>query len=101
MNGPENAYWIRSSTSSVPSFATCTWTSACDERERLRGRRAGERERGERSAEERERSTRPACEKLTAGTSRSPGSSISKNSRGWKPNMPASSTAGKVWIALW
>ena len=28
MNGPENAYWIRSSTSSVPSFATCTRTSA-------------------------------------------------------------------------
>ena len=72
-----------------------------EQRERLRGRGAGERQRDERRAEERERVYAPGVEKLTAGTSRSPGSSISKNSRGRKPNMPATSTAGKVWIALW
>ena len=79
-----------------------------DERERLGGGRSRERERENRRGEKGPAATRPARHppgrslwKLTTGASRSPASATSKNSRFANPNMPAKSTAGKVWIALW
>jgi hypothetical protein len=40
----------------------------------------------------------PSPVKLTSGTSRSPASSISKNSRAVNPPWPAMIELGKIWI---
>ena len=119
---PEKAASIRSLTPSEPSFWTSTPTSA-ESSEKLvgprgagtasaaprRGRatRARHDSGRERTASGASRSRAPTRaglrsrpQKSTAGASRCASSPTSKNSRAVKPNGPARTTPGNVWIPL-